>query len=463
MAEIRPFRGIRYDPSAVPIDSVVTPPYDVISPEERWRYHARHPQNVIRLILGEEYPSDSAADNRYTRAFTYWRRWRQEGVLKEETAASYYVYRQRFTLDGREYTRLGFLARLRLVPFASGIVRAHEETHSAPKEELFALLTATAANFSPVWALYNDPDQTTRACLLAVTERQPVYRFNDGTGVTQELWVVSEVEGEPLRRVLAEQPVVIADGHHRYESRLRYQAQRAAVAPGSDLRNAGWNYSLTYFLAVEDPGLVILPTHRLLRVPGGGSIEKRSLLESFGNLVRPFQVTQLRPAAVSQSAGAAGRMADELALDSVVTAGLASLRQVGEERPAFVVVSATGESLLFTLADDEAMRQAAPERSDTWRQLDVAVLHRLFLDPWREKTKASELYYTQSPRQVVLDLARGGTDGGADLAVLMRPTRAQQVAEIAAQGEKMPPKSTFFHPKLLTGLVMDDLEVPAER
>ncbi|MBE3576629.1 MAG: DUF1015 domain-containing protein [Limnochordales bacterium] len=447
MTDIRPFRGIRYDPALVPIDAVVTPPYDVISPEERRRYHLLHPQNVIRLILGEEYPNDSAADNRYTRAAAYWRSWRQQGFLKEESAASYYVYRQRFTLAGREYTRLGFLARLRLVPFASGIVRAHEETHSAPKEELFALLEATAANFSPVWALYNDPEQVARACLLSATERSPVYHFTDSAGVTQELWVLPADEGEPLRRVLAGQPVVIADGHHRYESRLRYQARRAADAPCGDHSAAGWNYSLTYFLAVDDPGLVILPTHRLLRLAEDWEEGRGAPLAACGELLRPFQVVELTPAATADLTG-------------VVASGLAALERVEAERPAFVLVAASGASWLFTLVDEEAMRRVAPERSDTWRRLDVAVLHRLLLDPLREKLPLKELYYTQSPEQVAADLARGTTGGGADWAVLLRPTRAQQVAEVAALGEKMPPKSTFFYPKLLTGLVMDDLEVP---
>lgn len=484
MPDIAPFRGIRYDAERVPIEKVVTPPYDVISPAERRHFHAVHPMNVIRLILGEEFPDDNSTNNRYTRAGKYWRAWREEGILQTESRPCYYVYRQQFTVNGKLFTRCGFLARLRLVPFETGIVQAHEETHSAPKEELFALLRATAANFSPVWALYHDGEGRARRSLEQAMERSaPLYRFVDEAGVTQELWALpaGTEAALGLEQVLAGQPVVIADGHHRYESRLRYQAERRAAelarrsdraggpegSSGADLEKAGWNYTLTYFLALEDPGLVILPTHRLVHLPalkwGDARAETRSgsILQLLGPVTSPFTVTSVRPGAGS-------------AVDSAVEAALGALEAAPAGRPAFALVGSTGEAYLFVLNDDEAMRRAAPEHGDVWRRLDVAVLHRLFLDPLlaasvgdagrdtgeQAQVVAGNIEYTQQVGRVKEALEAGGSGGGADLAVLLRPTRAWEVAAVAGRGEKMPPKSTFFHPKLLTGLVMDDLEIP---
>ncbi|MBE3583230.1 MAG: DUF1015 domain-containing protein [Limnochordaceae bacterium] len=484
MPVVLPFRGVRYDPARVPIHQVVAPPYDVISPAERAQLHQRHPANVVRLILGEERPQDNEQENRYRRAALFWRSWREQGLLRTEITPTYYVYRQQFPYRGRQWTRLGFLGRLHLEPLDGGMVRAHEQTRSTPKEELYRLLVATAANFSPVFALFHDTAGRVREQLERVTQSTPIYDFTDDAQVRQTLWSTPPPIVPQLYQALWAEPIVIADGHHRYESRLRYAAWRQAqqTAGGVDafidqqLPRAGFWYSLTYFVASDDSGLLILPTHRLVRPQAGLAVRGQGWLETVIQQLpgSAFEVQRLLPAGGQPSTppatGEGRRQWFTQRVEDVLLwleqggevggqAAISSNRRWTLPRPHFAVVDGKGEAALFSLNDGQRMAEAAPGFSQAWRQLDVAVLHRLVLDPLLEEggpAAGAELEYTQAAERVAAALA----DGEAEIAFLLPFPRPDQVEEVAAAGEKMPAKSTFFHPKLLSGLVMDDLEIP---
>src|SRR5919112_907477 len=270
MPDVRPFRGIRYDMARVgALSDVVAPPYDVIGSELQDRLYAASPYNIIRLELGRAEPADTAEANRYTRAARTLKEWRRQGILREDPHPSLYVYHQTFTVEGRTYTRKGFLARVRLEPFGQGRIFPHEQTLSGPKADRLALYTATGFNLSPVFGLYPDPEA---AVLRAVEEgqkdRTPL-EATDHLGVVNRLWPVLDQEAHTAAQgLMAARSIFIADGHHRYETGLRYRDDRAAAGELSGPDDPA-HFCLMMLVGMSDPGLLILPTHRLVSgLPG---------------------------------------------------------------------------------------------------------------------------------------------------------------------------------------------------
>lgn len=420
MARIRPFRALRYDPAVVgDLEEVVAPPYDVISPEQQNLLHLRSPYNAVHLDF------NSAAD-RYATAATTLHTWRTKGALRRDTAPSIYAYAQDFTLDdGQPRRRLGFFAALRVEDFASGVIRPHERTFERAKEDRLALLRACRTHLSSIFCLYAGKGWSL-ADTLRVESARPDVDVRDAAGVRHRVWPVSDVEiidGLAVR--LADEPLIIADGHHRYETALHYSRERKATG-GKD---EPFRYVLAYLTDANDAGLTILPTHRLLR-----QTRLPAAADLFRVLSRDFRVTRYPLGA----------------RDAFIRA----LKEPGPARRIGCAIAGAEHYWLLSF-DDRAARglTASPALKD----LDVTVLHDaifagvLGLPPDVQKQRVT---YTSDDAAALDRVA----DGEHRAAFLLRPTPFAQVERICAGGETMPQKSTYFYPKLLTGLVFQPLE-----
>ncbi len=441
MAVIAPFRGLRYNLEKVgDLSRVVAPPYDVISPEDQQRYYESHPCNIIRVILGAELPGDTAVANRYTRAAEFLARWQGEGILRREASPALYLYEQTFPLYGEKKSRRGLLCLVRLEEIGQGTIYPHEQTFPKHKRDRLALMRACSANLSPVFSVFPGHSLALTSLIEEAERRAPAVSFTDGEGIGHRLFVVTE--GSVIAEVAAELkdlPLVIADGHHRYETALSFREEMRARDGGDPSLKTlrPYNYVMMTVVSGEDPGLSILPLHRLVRTLPRDS---RALLE--GRILSFFR-EEIHPLPV-------GREAESVR---------ALLRERGKPRRAVPVLGLYegGERLrILTLEKEAALDEAVGyHRSSVYRRLDVLALHALLLDPLREREARptedeGNVVYT-SRGEEGLRLVR---EGRACLAFLLNPTLMTEVQAVAMAGERMPPKTTFFYPKLLSGLVL---------
>ncbi len=451
MADVRPLPGIRYALES-DLAAVVTPPYDVISPEAQARYYARDPHNIIRLELGRDERGDDELGNRYTRAALTFAEWRVSGVLRQD-APALYLYEQRFSIPGAggARKRRGLFARVRIEPWEEGVVLPHERTLSKPKDDRLKLTRATAATLSPIMALYDDADGELAALFGKTARRKPEVAFTDEAGEEHRLWPLRDA---PLIARVADffrdRQLYIADGHHRYETALAYREELRETRRELPPDDAA-NFTLMALSAIEDPGLVVLPTHRIVR---GVAPERLTVFRD--ELRAYFEVTPL------------GELGGLATLNVAET--LAALTAAGEggRRVAFVMVTPDGAFLLRQTAGGEAAMDALdPTRagdhagvSEAWRRLDVAGLHELVLTRGlginEQMVRVGEgVTYTRDASAAV-EAVHGGADG-AQLAFLLNPTPPTAIRDVARAGDRMPQKSTYFYPKLITGLVINPL------
>jgi uncharacterized protein (DUF1015 family) len=437
--EIRPFRALRYDPSTISDPSlVVAPPYDVIGPAERERLLARHPANVVRVDLPTEQAGDEP-DDRYRRAARTLAGWRSDGTLHKDPHPSIYVYEQEYRVPGTEVVRSqrGFFGRLRLEAFGPGSgVLPHERTMEAPREDRYKLLRATGVNTSPVIGLYDDPDGIGRPVLDALTARAADWEMTDDDGVHHRLWAVP-ADGDaaaavaPLLQAVARGPVTIADGHHRYETALRYRDERRMARSCEE--DPAFDYLLMLFIDAANEALTVLPTHRIVRDLGDGGVAAL-----WAGLPELFAVE---------------REPSEARLRERFTA--AALARGGEGR--FGLWTRSGGAWLT--ARREAFEPYLPAGAAAMRALDVTLLgvalERLAgVDA--SAVDAGAIAYTKSAAEAV-ERVNARLDG-ADAAFLLEPTPVGSVMAVAADGDVMPQKSTYFYPKALTGLVINPHE-----
>ena len=431
MADIRAFRGYRYDLGRVgTLSDVVAPPYDVIDPSLQNALFDRSPHNVIRLILERERPDDTDASNRYTRSAGTLRDWLREDVLVQDSSRSLYVYEQQFEVEGRRLTRKGFMARVRLEPFGTGRIFPHEATLSAAKADRLKLLRATNMNLSPIFGLYPDSSGEIASALETAVGRSLPLEATDHLGVVHRIWPVSDLHTiSAVSGYLSPQPIFIADGHHRYETALQYLEERRAAGEVLDDESAP-NFVLMHLVSMNDPGLVIRPTHRLVDGFAGLTADRLAeLLELYFDLER-------------MGTGPKG------ATDTWET-----IQMDGGQHVLGFGTHADGVWQLARLRDEGVMAEIAGTHSATWGDLAVSVLHTLVLDqllvPTLGITPKCEYVHELSEVQ----------DSAASLAVLVPPATMEHVAEIAGEQETMPPKSTYFYPKLLSGLVFNPLRM----
>jgi len=436
--QIRPFRALRYATDAIPdIAAVVAPPYDVIGPAEHARLLARHPANVVRLDLPSAEPGDEP-DERYRRAARTLAAWRSDGTLHKDPRSAVYVYEQTYRVPDTdvERTQRGFFGRLRLETFGpdAGVLR-HERTLEGPREDRYRLLRATGVNTSPVVALYDDPSGTSSAVLATLAAGEPVADVRDDDGVRHRLWVV-EADGPFADRVAAlteaagSGPVTIADGHHRYETALRYRDERRMSRSCEE--DPAFDYLLALLLESTAEPLTILPTHRIVRGLGGDGVETlRAGLADFFEMRTASRSELLREFEGAMGAGGAGRF-------GFWTREGGSI--LNARRAAFATDASTVPppvALLDAWLLGQALERAAG--------LDAAAVE-----------GADRIGYTKSAAEA-LGLVDAGTDG-ADAAFLLDPTPVEAVEAVARSGAVMPQKSTYFYPKALTGLVINPHE-----
>jgi uncharacterized protein (DUF1015 family) len=435
MATIKPFRGVRYNPDIVgDLSSVISQPYDRVRYGLQDKYYDRSPYNIVRITKGRELPADApnraAGPNVYTRARAYYDQWRAEKVLVEEPQPAIYAYHQTFTVDGTRGTRKGFVAALELSPFDAGIVLPHERTHAGPKVDRLRLLRAVEANLGQIFMLYPDPENRVSAILdAAIAGRVPDVDATElfESDVRQQLWAITDAE--TIRAVQDEMAskrnLIIADGHHRYETALNYRDEMRKQHPGAPA-DAAFNYRMVTLVSMDDPGLVILPTHR----------------EVFGTQVDPAEVL-----ARAQEGFDVVPVAD-------VDACLAAIKARAAEH-AFGFY-ARGRCHVLVLRDPRLIEGwIAEDRSLDWKSLDVSIAHKILLEraaglSAEEMEAQANLRYHRDPSLAIENVDKGE----GDFVLLLNPTRIEQVKACAGQGEKMPQKSTDFYPKMVTGLTI---------
>jgi uncharacterized protein (DUF1015 family) len=437
--DIRPFRALRYDSATVGDPArVVAPPYDVIGAAEQERLLARHPANVVRLDLPREEPGDDP-DDRYRRAARTLAGWRSDGTLHKDPHPSVYIYEQAYRVPGTDVdrTQRGFFARLRLEAFGSGsAVLPHERTMAGPREDRYKLLRATGVNSSPIVALYEDRAATGGAVLDALAARRADLDLVDDDGVRHRLWAVP-ADGDaastvaPLLASAAAGPVTIADGHHRYETAMRYRDERRMSRSCEE--DPAFDYVLTLFIDALAQPLTVLPTHRIVRRLGDEGVA--------GLLARLEEAFEVR------------RDVTEASLrDRFEAAGLAP---GGGGR--FGLWTRAGGALLTARRD--GIDPLLPEAGTALRELDVtllgAALERL-LDIDADALAAGAVAYAKSAAEAI-ESVDAGLDG-ADATFLLEPTPVSSVLAVAADGDVMPQKSTYFYPKALSGLVINPHE-----
>jgi uncharacterized protein (DUF1015 family) len=422
MADVQPLRALRYEPAvAGSLESVIAPPYDVVDDELREQLMRQSPFNVVEIDL----PRDPDGGDPYLHANTTFEAWRQQGILTREREPAFWALEQSFTApNGSEHTRRGFFARVRVEEYGAGRIRPHERTHPGPKEDRLRLTRATRANLSPIFSLFPDPEGRAQEALNDATAGEPFARAADHEGAANALWRISEPETiAALQSSLADAELLIADGHHRYETARVYADEIGGEGEHS--------YVLMLLCSLQDPGLTVFPTHRLLT---GLKDDTDKQLAIRDVLKRDFEV-------------------EEVTRDELEPSGNSEAVQMGYMDSFF------RKPFQLTLKDPAVAASALPGKPESYQQLDTAVLESLVL---RGALGMSEddishlrgLSYSKSFEHAREEVESGRADAG----FFMRATPIEQVREVAAAGESMPPKSTYFYPKVPTGLIFNLLE-----
>lgn len=418
MADVRPFKALRFTDKAGNIRDNVSPPYDIISEDERKALLASSENNVIRLELPR-------GENPYVVAGETLRKWLDDGILSTDTEDALYVYEEDFECEGKDYKIKGIICRVKLEEFSKGVVLPHEETLSKAKADRFNLMSETFCNFSQVYSMYTDEEKVIANEIERIVEKAPDVSFTAKDSIVQKLWI--ETDKSRIEKIVdgfKSKQLYIADGHHRYETALNFKNKLIADGAYSEDDDAG--YIMMFLADLADPGLVILPTHRLVKDLESFNAEK--VLDSVSNL---FDVTKM---------------------DSV--------ERVKEEimngKTSFGFYTGGEGYYLLTLRDKDAVSRVVTDRSEAYKSLDVTALHSLILEPVfgidkENMAQQKNLTYTRSIDEAVASVR----SGASQCAFILNSTKIEQLRDVALAGDKMPQKSTYFYPKLITGLVMN--------
>ncbi len=437
MAEVVPFRGVLYNPDSIDnLADVTAPPYDVISLKAQERFYRRHPNNVVRLILGKSRAGDKDQSDIHARAADYFNQWLRTDILVRDRVPAFYLTRVVFDLNREKIARFGLIGCVRLEPFDKGIVLPHERTFSKIKGERLQLMQACHANFSPIFGLYPDPDDILTRFRDLAAKQAPELDFTDDTGSRHSLWRLTDAKIQAdIQAALDHQAIYIADGHHRYETALNYRdlVMRDTPSFGDDHPA---NFIMMSLSSMRDPGMVILPAHRLLK--GVGPDTRKAMLTKAGDY---FEIERF-----SSPKGDADVLAqmDAALLENV-------------HRNAIGVCMQDDPSLyVLALRSGVMERLFGKELDEPLRDLDVSVLtHLLMMEmlgfDQARLDDASLIGYTTAS-----DSAVGAVrEGLADLAFILNPTKIEQVQRVAGEGLIMPRKSTYFYPKVISGQVFN--------
>ena len=428
MAEIRPFKGIRYNQEMLGNPAaVMARPYDVISPEEQELLYIKNPYNIVRLEYGKTYPGDHQTENRYSRASKTIKQWLNEGILQCDESENFYFYEQTFIYNEQEYKRRGIIVALKIEPYSAKAVLPHEKTMAAPKKDRLELLSHSRANFSPVFTLIPDPQQRIDCFFERVAEEKPLLETTEESGQKHRLWAANDPALiNDLQGYLADQPLLIADGHHRYETALTYlQSVDPSQLPGA-------RYILTTLVSVYDPGLLMLPTHRLLNKLND---HQNNIIEQKIN--EHFEVLDRGSPEHFES-----------------RAYLAELDKVSREKSGFGYIAEDKICLLIPKAADKSGETASG------MALPVKLLHEQILNHLAaaDKNQNSDINLLGFSHDFAgsLDSVKSGS---ADAAFILGTIPVARVLDEARQGAVLPQKSTYFYPKLPSGLVIYHMDL----
>jgi uncharacterized protein (DUF1015 family) len=451
MARVLPFVGTRYNPNAVEdVAKVMAPPYDVITPEQQNALYAASPYNVVRLILGKETPGDDEYNNKYHRAASFFQEWKREGVLINDPGKSLYVYQQEFTgSNGKRLVRTGVFAAVKVEDPAKGKIHAHEHTFEGPKADRLKLLRSTRCNLSAVFCLYSDPEHRTDAMYKKSMEKEsPRIEITDDDGVVHRLWVVSEREEiRGISDLLQDKELFIADGHHRYETAVRYFQEMNHSGDCRKGDHPSYAYTLAYLSNWDSEGVEILPTHRVLSSDLEEGVDHEEVIEDLKQYftVKPFKVDlkKMTPADVRNVTD--------------------TLEQMGKERTAIAMVLPGGKGYYLHLRPDaDILSEMSSDIAEPVGRLDVSILHNYIIPTaWignpEMELDDQDVFYV---KDAMVALGKLKSPVNASAVFLMNAPTKEQSLDIASANLRMPHKSTYFYPKLISGMVIRDHSAP---
>lgn len=440
MVKVFPFQGVLYNTKLLKkhLARLFTPPYDVISTQEQDAFYGQHDFNYIRLILGKTFPEDNDYNNRYVRAAAFLDGWQRHNILLRDRSPAFYVYEQVFTHQGKHFSRLGFIGILRLEDFGQGKVYPHEETYSKAKMDRFQLMAATASNLESIFSIYSDEKSRVFKLLKSFTRKKPLIEVKDAKKVAHRLWRIDRTAAiNKLVKEMKDKVVFIADGHHRYEAAIRYRNE-TKTRNTKFSEDESYNHIMMYFTSIEDKGLLILPIHRVLH-----NLVYFDQVRFLSELERFFEIKHIK--------------ATKNTSEKVRTKLLRDMSKAQEDQHLFGLYLGKYNYYLLKLKDFKPIEEMVAENKPrAWKQLDVTILRAAVLENLLGISREGgedKITYTNNDAEAV-NLV---DEKDYQAAFFLNPTKIDEITSIASKLEKMPQKSTFFYPKLLSGLVLNKL------
>ena len=435
LMEIGPFKALRFDEKVVGnAGDCIAPPYDIIDSAQQERLYKKSEYNIVRITKGKTAPSDNENNNQYSRAAENFKTWIEKGVLKQDLSESIYAYVQDFEVGGIQLRRFSFIALAKLEEFGR-IVQPHEKTLDEPKIDRLKLLRATAANFGLVFMLYEDKKKIADKIIEKITTQKPLIDFTDEQNVRHRVFAITDKKDiETIAKMMQKKSCIIADGHHRYETGLTYY---------KETKNPAAAYQMTAFANICDKGLVCLATHRLI-----GGLANFDFKKLIAEMKQNFEITQYRFDSAANKAKAREKMLAEMKNE----------HNSGEN--AFGIYGRDGAFYMAVLKNKKAMDSTVPDMSKAWRLLDVSIMQKLVFEKILgidEKSVAGEnnIEYVKDMPDAIDESIAKVDRGEVQAAFFMNPVTREQLKKVTKAGERMPQKSTYFYPKVFTGLTIN--------
>ncbi|MBI5195771.1 MAG: DUF1015 domain-containing protein [Nitrospirae bacterium] len=422
MAEVIPFKGVLYNTQKVDANIVMAPPYDIVTPEFKDALYGKSPYNIIRIDFGKDEDGDSENENRYTRAAKFFGGWLKKGILINDSEPAFYCYEITYRINGQKKKLRGFLGAVRIEELGTGRIHPHEMTYSKPKSDRSNILRYCRANTSPIFSIYSSRKKRASSILSEAVKNKPFIEAKNGEGFVHRLWRISDKASiNAVKEEMSDKDIFIADGHHRYETSLRFKNEMDKLegARGKTLNTKPWDYVLMFLANIEDEGLTLLPTHRIVEVDSNININD--------SLKNHFDIQR------TSSKGISGQQARQ------------KMFEIMHKQTHCFGMFLTNADTYYTLSFNRSkMGIALPA---CLKNLDVTVLHKLIF----EKLLKIEHYEYEMEPEAVVEKAKKGS---FEAVFFLNPTKIEDVKKVALAGQRMPPKSTYFYPKLLTGMVI---------
>lgn len=435
--EIRPFKAFRFDKTVVGnVGDCISPPYDVISGKLQQQLYEKNEYNIVRIIKGKTTPSDNQADNQYTRAADYLNGWIEKGVLKQDSQEAIYAYVQNFEAAGRNFQRGSFISLTRLTELGE-TVKPHEQTLSGPKADRLSLLKATNTKFGLIFMFYSDPEKIADKIIEKAAAADALIDFTDEQDIRHRIYAITDkADIEAIVNMMADKIAVIADGHHRYETALDYLKETG---------NTNARYQMMVLANIHNEGMIVLATHRLVK-----NLENFDSQKLMADLEKNFDITEYKFDSPQAKTDAKQQMLNQMR------------KEYENDKNAFGVYSGGDAFYVAVLKDKKAMDMAAPGMSDSFKSLDVAVLHKLIIDDVlgldeAKVTAGGNLVYVKDTPAAIDDSIARVDAGQIQAAFLANPPKIEHIEQVAETGEKMPQKTTYFFPKMHAGLTIQKL------